>query len=99
MKMVNRLSQVSIMRLIAALCSIILGCVVIYSIWGAAEEFRNGTTFAGEPYDMADFSILLVENLLKTMISFTLGIMVVLICALVPCIPFICLHASKENAS
>lgn len=85
------------MRLIAVSCSIILGCVVAYSIWCAAEEFRNGTTFVGDPYDMTDLPILLAMNLLKTIFSFSICIGVILIGAIIPCIPFIFLHAIKEK--
>ncbi len=97
--MINRLSQESIMRLIAVSCSIILGCVVAYSIWGAAEEFRNGTTFVGDSYDMTDLPILLAKNLLKTIFSFIICIEVILIGALIPCIPFIFLHALREKGN
>ena len=97
--MINRISQEAIMRLIAVSCSIILGCVVVYSMWGAAEEFRSGTTFVGEPYDMTDLPILLAEHLVKTFLSFVIFIFVILIGVLMTFIPFICLHALKEKES
>ncbi len=95
--MINRLSQTSIMRLIALSCSIMIGCVVVYSMWGAAEDFRSGTTFVGEPYNMTDLPILLAKHLVKTFLSFVIFIFVILIGVLMTCIPFICLHALKET--
>lgn len=95
--MINRLSQTSIMRLIALSCSIMIGCVVVYSMWGAAEDFRSGTTFVGEPYNMTDLPILLAKHLVKTFLSFVIFIFVILIGVLMTWIPFICLHALKET--